>query len=56
MIKLVRIIGIVLLLISASLLVVRLWVSLPVGFNHLLIIFIIGAVSLMWATIRNQNK
>lgn len=56
MINLVRILGIILLLISTILMIVSFFVNIPVRFNLLLLVFIVGSISLMWSNLRHNKK
>lgn len=52
----VRILGIILLLLSASLMITSFFISIPVKFSYLLLVFIIGSVSFMWSNLRDNKK
>lgn len=52
----VRILGIIFLLISSIILIVKLWVFIPIQPKYLIILFFVGAISLMWANLRDNKK
>jgi len=54
--NLVRIIGLVLLLVSTALFVLKMRFVIPIENIHLIILFVIGAVCFFWANLRDKPK
>jgi len=52
----VRIIGLILLLCSTLVFVLKLKFVIPVENIHLLILFVVGAICLLWSNYRNKPK
>jgi hypothetical protein len=52
----VRIIGLILLLVSTTLFVLKIKYVIPVENLHLVILFIVGAACYFWANLRNKPK
>lgn len=52
----VRILGIILLLLTTVLMIIQFWVQLPVNFAYLFGLFMIGAISLMWANLKESRE
>jgi|GEM_PF-4940425 len=52
----VRIIGFILVLSSTIMFVLKLMIFIPIENRHLLVLFIIGAICIIWANFRNKPK
>jgi hypothetical protein len=52
----VRILAFVLLLGSTVVFVLKLKFNIPVGHNHLIAFFVIGAISLLWSNHRDKSS
>lgn len=50
----VRILAFALLLGSTALFVLKLKFNIPIGHKHLIAFFVIGAISLLWANLRDK--